>query len=169
MNRALRSGVVIAFLIAGVVAADDRQVDFDEQMDFAKFTTFSVGQGRITSNKPELSGSIVRERIEAAIRRELSAKGLREVPGQSDLVVMYGLGAANKADVQTWVGPRGRRRATSVNRFTEGTLVIDLRQRSSRELVWRGIYRDDEKDAGRIARKLDEDVKKLFEKYPPKK
>jgi uncharacterized protein DUF4136 len=56
-----------------------------------------------------------------------------------------------------------------VNRYTEGTLVIDLIARDGRTLVWRGVYTDDEKDAAKLAKKLSDDVKKLFEEYPPKK
>ncbi len=48
--------------------------------------------------------------------------------------------------------------ALSINTFSEGTLVVDVLRRPGRELVWRGIYRDDEGNAS-----------KLFEKYPVKK
>jgi hypothetical protein len=56
-----------------------------------------------------------------------------------------------------------------LNTFSEGTLVVDVLRRAGRELVWRGIYRDDEGNASKISSNLPRDVEKLFEKYPLKK
>jgi hypothetical protein len=52
--------------------------------------------------------------------------------------------------------------------YTEGTLVIDLRDPNTRSLVWRGIAREDKGDPSKIEGKLDDMVKKAFDKYPPK-
>ena len=52
--------------------------------------------------------------------------------------------------------------------YTEGTLVIDLRDTSTRSLAWRAIAREDKSDAAKIEGKLDDMVKKSFGKYPPK-
>jgi hypothetical protein len=52
--------------------------------------------------------------------------------------------------------------------YTEGTLVIDLRDTATRSLVWRGIAREDKSDATKIEGKLDDMVRKSFDKYPPK-
>jgi hypothetical protein len=52
--------------------------------------------------------------------------------------------------------------------YTEGTLVIDLRDATVHALVWRGIASEEKSDAAKIESKLDNMVKKAFEKYPPK-
>ena len=52
--------------------------------------------------------------------------------------------------------------------FTEGTLVIDLRDPATHSLVWRAIAREDKRDPSKIEGKLDDMVKKSFAKYPPK-
>ena len=52
--------------------------------------------------------------------------------------------------------------------YTEGTLVIDLRDASVHALVWRAIASEEKSDPTKIATKLDSMVKKAFEKYPPK-
>jgi Domain of unknown function (DUF4136) len=51
--------------------------------------------------------------------------------------------------------------------YTEGTLVIDLRDSSVHALVWRAIASEEKSDAAKIDSKLDDMVKKAFEKYPP--
>ena len=52
--------------------------------------------------------------------------------------------------------------------YTEGTLVIDLRDPATRSLVWRAIASVEKKDANKIEGKLDDMVRKSLEKYPPK-
>jgi hypothetical protein len=52
--------------------------------------------------------------------------------------------------------------------YTEGTLVIDLRDGTTHSLLWRGIAREDKGDAAKLQGKLDDMVRKSFDKYPPK-
>jgi hypothetical protein len=53
--------------------------------------------------------------------------------------------------------------------FAEGTLVIDLRDPTTRSLVWRAISSEEKSDALKIEGKLDNMVKKSLDKYPPKR
>lgn len=52
--------------------------------------------------------------------------------------------------------------------YTEGTLVIDLRDPSTRSLVWRAIAREEKSDPMKIEGKLDDMVRKALDKFPPK-
>ena len=36
-------------------------------------------------------------------------------------------------------------------------------------LIWRGVYRDNEKNSSRFSEKLPADARKLLTEYPPKK
>ncbi|MBV9222457.1 MAG: DUF4136 domain-containing protein [Acidobacteriaceae bacterium] len=89
--------------------------------------------------------------------------------GKPDLNVRYTLGTPR--GVETEVYPAGWRgwgsRVVRVP-YTEGTLVIDLRDSGKNSLVWRAIAREDQKDASKLAAKLDSMVKKAIDKYPPK-
>lgn len=162
--------LLVCFVLnAGLLWADDRNVDFDKDADFAKYRTYALRGGKNTTQSPDLNSSIVNKRIDEALRTQFAAKGMEE--GQRpDLLVTWRFGAANKRQVQSWpAGRYGWGRSYSTYDFTEGTLVVDLTDRVSKELVWRGVYRDDESNAKSIAKKLDKDVRELFEKYPPKK
>ena len=53
--------------------------------------------------------------------------------------------------------------------YTEGTLVINLRDPSRKELVWRSIAVEDKNDPMSISSHLDDMVRKSIDKYPPKK
>lgn len=144
-------------------------VEFDEAVDFAKFKTFAIRAGDLNSKNPALNSELVKKKIDGLIEKHLNARGLLIVAGRSDLNVRYRLGSARKAEVETYpAGWRGL--GTRVVRvpYTEGTLVIDLRDPSTRSLVWRGIAREEKDDATKIEAKLDDMVRKAIEKYPPK-
>jgi len=161
--------LALIFVSTGVVA-DERSVDADPNADFSALHTFRIGQGQLQAKSPELSGPLIRKKIDAGIRAALQAHDLQEASGGADAVVTWHFGAANKREVESWpVGRWGRGRAWSVNAFTEGTLVVDIYRRPGRDLVWRGIYRDDERNPSKISAHLTDNINKLFKDYPPKK
>jgi hypothetical protein len=146
------------------------EIESDQATDFSRFKTFAIREGRLNSRNPSLNSDLIRKRLNADIRKYLEAKGLALIAsGPSDLNVFYTLGAVRKTQVETYpAGWRGW--GTRVVRvpYTEGTLVIDLRDTSTRSLVWRAIARQDKSDAAKIEGKIDDMVKKSFDKYPPK-
>jgi hypothetical protein len=155
--------------VAGALA-QKIDIESDQAVDFSRFHTFAIREALLNAKNAALNSELVRKRINADIQRALEAKGLTFVAsGPSELNVRYTLGAARKTEVDTYpAGWRGW--GTRVVRvpYTEGTLVLDLRDPSTRALVWRAIVRQDKGDAFKVEGKLDDMVKKAFEKYPPK-
>ena len=151
---------------------DDKSVDFDPQADFSQLHSFTVGPGLLQSTRPELRSDLVRKKIQQALRVELAGGGLHEAqqPASADLFVGFRLGSADKRELERWpTGPWGRGSRYTINTYSEGTLVVDLYRQPGRELVWRGIYRDDESRASKIAENLPKSVHKLLDKFPPRK
>jgi hypothetical protein len=162
---------VLFMVVASALGAWAQKVtiEFDQGADFGKYKTFAIRGGQLNSKNPALNSELVQKRIDADIERGLAAKGLTLASGPSDLNVRYRLGTARKAEIETYpAGWRGL--GTRVVRvpFTEGTLVIDLRDPSTRSLVWRAIASEEKSDAIKIEGKLDDMVKKSLAKYPPK-
>jgi hypothetical protein len=144
-------------LMVSVVFADDHHVDFDRHTDFSKLKTFALREGKVDSPRPELNNTILLTKIADAIRKELTANGLKETLSNPDVLVDYNVTAEDFNE------QRGGR-VTS----TEGTLVVDMIKRESRALVWRGVYRDSEKNSAKLAQNLPGDVKKFLSEFPPK-
>ena len=162
--------IVPAFLAAALTFAQKVTVEFDQAADFSRYKTFAIRDGQLNSKNPALNNELVKKQIETDIVRDLTARGLEVTTGKSDLNVRYHFGSARKNEMETYpAGWRGW--GTRVVRvpYTEGTLVIDLRDPSTRSLVWRGIASEEKSDATKIEGKLDNMVKKSLEKYPPKK
>jgi hypothetical protein len=163
--------LVIGLLFAQGARAQKITMEFDQSIDFSKYKTFAIRDGQLNSGNPALNSPLVKKQIEADITNDLTAKGLTLVTsGPSDLNVRYTFGAARKTEIEAypagWYGLGTRYVRVP---YAEGTLVIDLRDPTTRSLVWRAIAAEEKSDATKIQGKLDDMVKKSIEKYPPKK
>ena len=160
---------LLFLLAASLTWAQKITIEFDQAADFSRYKTFAIREGQLNSRNPALNNELVKKQIEADITRDLTARGLEMTTGKSDLNVRYHFGSARKNEIETYpAGWRGF--GTRVVRvpYTEGTLVIDLRDPGTRSLVWRGIASEEKSDPTKIEGKLDNMVKKALEKYPPK-
>jgi len=166
----------VALLVLGLLAAQGARaqkitMEFDQSIDFSRYKTFAIRDGQLSSGNPALNSPLIKKQIEADIQNNLTAKGLTMVTsGTADLNVRYTFGAARKTEVEAypagWYGLGTRYIRVP---YAEGTLVIDLRDPTTRSLVWRAIAAEDKSDATKIQGKIDAMVKKSIEKYPPKK
>jgi hypothetical protein len=164
----MRAFLLIFFAVAGAFA-QKVTIEFDQTVDFSKYKTFAIRDGQLNSRNPALNSELVKKQINADIERDLTARGLEMVAGRSDLNVRYRFGSARKVEIEQYpAGWRGLGIQVVRVPYTEGTLVIDLRDASVHALVWRAIASEEKSDPTKIATKLDSMVKKAFEKYPPK-
>ena len=162
--------ITTAVLLAVPVFAQNVTTDFDESVDFKKFRTFAVREGEVKSQSPALNSDLTKKRIAAEIEKALVAKGLKPATGSADLNVFFNLGAQRGTDTEVYpAGWRGRARRVVKVPNAQGTMVIDMRDPSTRSLVWRAVINEDEPNPGKLADKLDDMVKKAIKEYPPKK
>ncbi|HTB19647.1 MAG TPA: DUF4136 domain-containing protein [Bryobacteraceae bacterium] len=162
---------LLLLILAAALAAEAQKVtiEFDQAVDFGKYRTFAIRDGQLNSKNPALNSELIHKQIDAGIEHWLTTRGLMLVSGPSDLNVRYHLGTARKAEVEAYpAGWRGFGTRLVRVPYTEGTLVIDLRDPSTRSLVWRAIASEDKPDAIKIEGKLDDMVRKSLQKYPPK-
>jgi hypothetical protein len=141
--------------------------EFDETTDFSQYKTFLIREGQLNSKNPALNSDLVRKKIDTELRRRLTERGLTEVISKADLNVRYSLGASNHREVDVYPSGWGNRRY--VIHYTEGTLIIDLRDAKRRALVWRAIVTEDKDSGAKVSDHLGDMVKKGIEKYPPHK
>ena len=163
--------LLLLALIGLCAYAQKVTVEFDNGADFSKFRTFAIRNGVLNSRNPALNSELVKKNIENSIAHYLTAKGLMAIAakGPSDLNVNYHFGSAGRTELEAYpAGWRGWGTAVVRVPYTEGTLVLDFRDPSTRSLVWRAIAREEKSDPNKIEGKLDDMVKKSIEKYPPK-
>jgi hypothetical protein len=161
--------LLFATLLATAANAQKVTIEFDQAADFHHYKTFGIREGQLNSRNPALNSELVKKQIESDLQNDLVKRGLIPATGPSDLNVRYHFGAARRVEREAYpAGWRGL--GTRVVRvpYTEGTLVIDLRDPKTRSLVWRAIVNEEKSDASKIEGKLDNMVRKAIEKYPPK-
>jgi hypothetical protein len=155
--------------------------DYDKTADFSKYTTFSIRPPK------EIKSNLVQERIEDAITRQLTAKGLKLVTGSADLWVAYHVRLTSETQMDTtsfgygwgpgwgyWgaygYGGMGTT-TTTVREVPVGTLIVDLVDAGEKKLVWQGVASDtldprataDDKDY-----RVNNAAEKMFARFPPK-
>ena len=164
-----RFAFLLLACLPGAALAQKITMEFDQGADFSKFHTFFITPGQLNSKNPALNNDIIRKKIQDDVRQQLLAKGLMEVTsGPRDLNVRFSMGSARRQEVDVYpAGWWGYRRV--VRGYTEGTLVLDLRDPTKQVLIWRAIAVENKSDAAHVEGKLDDMVKKSFEQYPPKK
>src|ERR1700738_2404674 len=94
--------LVLAVLTGALAGAQKITVEFDQAADFSKYKTFAIRDGQLNSRNPALNSELVKKKIEAAITRDLTARGLERATGRSDLNVRYHFGSVRKAEIERY-------------------------------------------------------------------
>jgi hypothetical protein len=168
-----------SFMLCIVVQAQKTQTAFDETVDFSNFKTFAF-------DKEGARNPYVNTLIVEAIERELTARGLTKVTTDADLKVVYLAATVPNLQVQNVpfyhvVNPAysGMVGSATMNMWdvTTGTLVIDLLERKSDRVIFRGTITDVlqrapsadlKSDAKTVSKPINKGVAKVFKKYPVK-
>lgn len=144
--------------------------DYDTEFDFSGIRTYAWAP--LPDQAP--GENLTRRRIEAAVNDGLAARGYGQ-SGEPDLRVVVHLGTEDKIDVVDWGygygrGWRGGRRDISVYNYTQGTMILDMIDARSNEVVWRGTaigVLSSNPTPQERTRKINEVVQKLLASFPP--
>ena len=164
-----------ALLFANASSAQTVSTDYDHAANFSQFHTFSFGQVRA-------SDQLYQQRIKDQIAKDLTARGWQLVPDAGDVTITAIGGMHNQQDYTTFydgLGGFGWRRGwggggfgetyTTVEQVPIGSLVIDIFQTGSKQLVFRGMASDQlSNNNEKNTHKLDKAIDKIFDKFPPK-
>jgi uncharacterized protein DUF4136 len=117
------------------------QTDYDRSFDFSRLKTYAfVDVGR-DPNDPLAVNPMNERRVRAALDSQLVAHGYTpDTSGHADFLVAYHAATRRRLAVQEWgygIGRLGPRRL-DVDQYTEGTLVVDVVDAATRQLIWRG-------------------------------
>jgi hypothetical protein len=173
----LLSAVLTGCLLAlpALAIAQDVKIDYDKAFDFAPVKTYAIKIGTTWGN--DLSQRRVLEEIDQAI----AAKGWTKTnEGQADIHVVLHGATSTKRNVNTFysgMGGYGYRyggmggmatASTTVSEYTVGTLVVDMFDAKTKNLVFRGIAEDELSDnPEKNAKRLEKASDKLFKNFPP--
>jgi Domain of unknown function (DUF4136) len=181
-NAPVRFCLTIMALLSGFVFSVSAKttVDFDPNIDFAKFKTFAYLGAVENLVAMEMNPDLINIRFHRMVVRELEKKGLHEVSlGQNpDLIVRYWANPATQVDVTVmgnWgsYGPfisgdwsNGYNEVVSTSK-NQGTLVLDLIEPKVKALVWRVYLVRKMSDPDKDPKKAEDELSESFKSFPP--
>ena len=162
----------LALFLANASFAQQVKTDYDRAANFSQYKTYSW-------EKVQTPDPLWVDRIKAAVNAALVAKGWTQVESGGDISIVAieidrdhqtlntyydGFGAGRR-----WRGFGGFGESTTTSdTYTVGTLVVDLFDAKTKNLVWRGASN------GMLSNKSDKNIKslnrgvqKLFQHFPP--
>jgi hypothetical protein len=183
MKRAILGAAVVAAVISLPVYAGKPQIQWNQEYDFDGVMTF---QWQYTPETDlQQSQPFLHSKIKTGIEYYLTEAGLTEVQANPDVFVNYHTSTETQVSLQSnsygygfgaygmggWgyygygmAGPVST--TTRVNEYQVGTLVVDIWDAASKELVWRGVVSDTVPDDLQKAEKLiDKALTKLVDQW----
>ena len=175
--RSQKAAIVLIatlFVFARVSFAQQVKTDYDRSANFVQYKTYSWGG--VTTQNPLLV-----DRIKDAVNSALRAKGWSLVGSGGDVAIMVMQMTEDKQTLNTFYdefgGGWGWRRfggggfgeATSTTEtYTVGTLVVDLFDTKTKQLLWRGSWSGTlSTNSNKNIRNLDKGVETMFREFPP--
>jgi hypothetical protein len=174
----LRTAITLSLLmLPAFAAAQDVKIDFDKAYDFSTAKTYAISIGTTWGN------DLSQRRVLDEIDQEIAGKGWKKVdPAQANIIVVLHGATQTKHNVNTFysgMGGYGYRYGgfggmgsaqTVVSEYAVGTLVVDMFDAKTKNLVFRGTAEDEISDnAEKNAKRLEKASTKLFKNFPPAK
>ena len=174
------AGLAAILMVPALAMAQKTTYDFDKAADFTKFKTYGTKQGTPVGQQ------LIDDRITAAIDAAMASKGFTKSENP-DVVVIYHVAFDKQKDISTFssgygggYGPYGygwgggwggSTTSTQVRDILVGTLVIDMADAKSKQMVWRGMGVKEVDTTAKPEKRdksINNAVTKIFKNYPPK-
>jgi hypothetical protein len=166
--------VGMMLLVAGRTSAQQVKTDYDRNASFAQYKTYSWEH---VKTKDPLDV----DRIKSAVNAALTAKGWTLVDSAGDVSIIAVEMTHDQQTLNTFYdgfgGGWGWRRfggggfgeeTTTTETYKVGTVVIDLFNTKTKQLIWRGTSSDTlSNNSDKNIKNLDKGVEKLFKQFPP--
>jgi hypothetical protein len=171
LRQILVTAALAAVFFSIPVSAQKVVTDYDHSVNFSRYHTYSWGNVHATE-------PLFESRIREAVDHVLQAKGWQLAPAEGDVMLTAVAIERHQPEYTTfydglgggwrWRGWGTGMATTTVDKIPVGTLVLDIYDCSTMNLVWRGEAHDQlsgkpDKDS----KKLEKAVAKMFAKFPP--
>lgn len=185
--------VFVAMLVAGPTFAQKIYIDYDRDYDGSGIKTFAWAETADTSVKN--TDPMLHDRIVGAIEERIKASGVQEVDSDPDVYVTYHGSSKEELSVDTthygygvsagwgygryggYGGYYGRyyggvysgygTSSTTVSSYQVGTLVIDIWDAKTENIIWRGIAANITitENPQKMGKKVDKVMSKMISKW----
>jgi Domain of unknown function (DUF4136) len=175
----------ISFAFLSTCWAGNATNDFDPDVDFTQYKAFTIIGGLDPAHSGWLDEPDMHERFKNFVSGALETRGLVEVPvgDKASLAVRFWVARRQKEDVTVtgygasymwggyppyWTGAWGYSyEEYVVHNYAEGTLVVDLIDTNTKDLVWRTILKQTIKDRAKAYIEAKQNLYKAMAILPP--
>jgi hypothetical protein len=167
-------GLLFLLVSARLAAAQTVAVDSDPTAHFSSYKTF------MWIEKPHIRiDPLMEPRLVDAVNAALTSKGWQLVDAGADVGIDAHVATRERHALETlysgfgpgwgWHYWGGGTAFTTVAPYEVGTLVVDLFDVHTKQLIWRGVATDTlSEKPQKDTKKLEKAVDKLFKDFPPK-
>jgi hypothetical protein len=157
------------FVLTAASFGQQVKTDYDHNTNFGQYKTFSW-------EKVQTRDPLLVDRIKDAVNGALTAKGWTQVDSGGDVALVAMEITRDQQTLNTFYdGFGGGWRwggfgdaATTTETYQVGTLVVDLFDAKTKNLIWRGSSSDTlSNNADKNTKNLDKGVQKMFSHFPP--
>lgn len=175
--------IILALMIIGLSGC--AVTDFDRSADFTAYKTYKWGKPQIEVSNPLYDSDLIRDRISAAVEEEFAKRGIRRSERDADFIVEFRTFTEEKKQASSvypysyrfypygfypfafgWGYPYFWNTPQQVTEFTQGTLVLDIIDRGTGELIWRGSVSGNVEDASNLKKQIEKGIRAIMKKYP---
>src|SRR6266852_7983535 len=174
LQRAVFVLMGMMFLFAAKSSAQQVKTDYERNANFGQYKTYSWEQ---VKTKDALDV----DRIKNSVNAALAAKGWTLVGSGGDVCIIAIEMTRDQQTLNTFYngfgGGWGWRRfggggfgeaTTTTETYRVGTVVVDLFDTKTKQLLWRGTSSDTlSNNSDKNIKNLDKGVEKMFKKFPP--
>src|SRR5688572_15387087 len=179
MRRLIQATATVcaAAVLAGCATRSTASSHVDLNVDFAKYRTFEWGppDGSPVGD-PRLDGNATFvDHLQGAVEKQLAARGYEHsVFQRADLLIHFHASIDQRLDIDAADARHGYclddNCRNGVREYEAGTLIVDVVDRYTNQLVWRGWSQRSVdgvlEDRDRLVRLIDEGVARMFVGFP---
>jgi hypothetical protein len=179
--RNLFGSLILLVLLASLTGCSSLTVnyDYDQNVEWGKYKSYAWMEktdSPTNPTQPMPDTKLWDQRFANSVKYEMGERGISE-SDNPDLLVIYHFGSTEKIQVTDWGyrysdyywGYGGRQ--IYVYQFTEGSLVIDLIDAETKNLVWRGtgtgVVEQKQRTPEEWQARIDNIIHKIMESFPP--
>lgn len=173
----LIGALIVVLAAGGCVSTMTVSSHVREGLDITKYRTYDWGPAdSLPTGDPRLENDpLFTDYLQGAVERQLAGKGIRlSDTGTADLLIHYHANIDQRIDVnrteREYAYCQGADCESWVVEYEAGTLVLDVIDARTNQLLWRGWAQDTVKDIlddpDRMEAKVDEAVRRIFARFP---
>jgi hypothetical protein len=179
------------YLMAGLLvlfAASCAVTDFDRSADFTRYRSFTWGKPKVNVENPVYKSDLISKNIRTTVESEFAKRGIVRNDRSPDFVISYQTYTEPRERTTGgnyygypfspfmfspyrffgwgWGIPYGWGAPPRTETVTEGTLIIDITDSKTKELVWRGTVKGDVDNVSDLQKQIRKGIKAILKKYP---